>query len=120
MHDSFIKELKRLKKTIRTIDKDVELVKKLLSIQFSKATNTPPIGRGKIHRITVLDEVSGGELWKVKVATANLKPNLWARMWFAISGNRIILLAIASHKDNYDNNTMDRMAEQRYREYIDL
>lgn len=120
-HDAFLKEIKTLGKTIRTVVADVEKVKKLLVAQFFvEQTKGNAIGPGKIHRVTIADDISGRELWKVEVMTPNVKPSLWPRMWFMVDGGNITLLAIASHKANYDNNEMDRLAIERYRDMTDL
>lgn len=119
-HSGFEKELKALKKTIRTADKDVEKVKKLLVAHFFvDQTRGTVIAPGKIHRVTVDNDVTGRELWKVEVITPNTKPSLWPRLWFMIDGESIALLAIASHKTNYDNNELDRIAIRRYLDLID-
>lgn len=119
-HSGFEKELKALRKTTRTIDKDIEKVKKLLVAHFfDEQTKGKVISPGKIHRITVENEVTRRELWKLEVSVPNLRPNLWPRMWFMLDEETITFLAIASHKDNYDNNEKDRISLERYLEMSD-
>ncbi len=120
-HNSYLKELKTLKKTTRSIEKDIEKVKRLLQAHFYvEQTKGSVISPGKIHRINIDNDVTGRELWKIEVMVPKLKPNLWPRLWFMIDGDTITFLAIASHKTNYDNNEMDRLAIGRYKDIIDL
>lgn len=120
-HDSYLKELKALHKTTRSIEKDIEKVKRLLVAHFYiEQTKGGVISPGKIHRITVGNDVTGRELWKVEVIVPGLKPNLWPRLWFMVDGETVTFLAIASHKTNYDNNEIDRIAIERYRDILDL
>ena len=120
-HDAYLKELKALHKTTRSIEKDIEKVKRLLVAHFYvEQTKGDVISSGKIHRITVDNDVTGRELWKVEVIVPGLKPNLWPRLWFMIDGETVTFLAIASHKTNYDNNEIDRIAIERYKDILDL
>ena len=120
-HNAFQKELKSLRKTACSIDDDIEKVKRLLVAHFYDEQNKGNIIKpGKIHRVTIDNDVTSRELWKVEVVTSGLKPSLWPRMWFMIDGETIASLAIASHKDNYDNNAMDKIAINRYRDMVDL
>ena len=119
-HSAYQKELKALKKTFRTLEGDLEKVKKLLIAHFFiEATQGTVIHPGKIHRVSVDGDVSSRELWKVEVMVHGQRPSLWPRLWFMIDGENIAFLVIASHKTNYDNNEMDRIAKKRYLEMID-
>lgn len=119
-HNRYKKELKTLKKSIRTIEKDIERVKKLLVAHFfNEETKGKVISPGKIHKITADKSVTGRELWKIEVMTPNVKPSLWPRLWFMLDGERITFLVVASHKTNYDNNELDRLAIRRYEDIID-
>lgn len=118
--DGYLKELKKLSKTFPTIYSDIDKIKRLLDAHFfGETTRGSVIAPGKIHRVSQEDDIAQIELWKVEVSVPNLKPNLWPRLWFMIDGNSIIFLAIASHKDNYDNNEMDRLAKKRYNGLLD-
>ena len=120
-HDAYLKELKALHKTTRSIEKDIEKVKRLLVAHFYiEQTKGGVISPGKIHRITVDNDVTGRDLWKVEVIVPGLKPNHRARLWFMLDGEAVTFLAIASHKTNYDNNEIDRIAIERYRDILDL
>ena len=119
-HSGYTKELKALQKTFRTLKEDVEKVKRLIIAHFFvEQTKNNVIGPGKIHRVMVENDNAGIELWKVEVIVHNTRSSLWPRLWFMIDGENIMLLAIASHKTNYDNNEIDRTAISRYRETLD-
>ena len=120
-HNAYSREFKTLRKTTRSIEEDIEKVKRLLVAHFyTEQTKGSVINPGKIHRITVDNDATSRELWKVEVIVSGLKPNLWPRLWFMIDGETITFLAIASHKTNYDNNEIDRIAIERYRDMVDL
>ena len=111
-HDDFTVELKKICKKYSQVDDGIERVKRLLSTQFDPQNPAEVIAPGKIHRVSS-DTV--WTLWKVEVVVpkSGLKPNQWPRMWFVVSGEVITLLCIATHMENYDNNTMDRLALKR-------
>lgn len=76
-HNAYSRELKALRKTTRSIEKDIEKVKKLLIAHFyTEQTKGGVISPGKIHRITVGNDIAGRELWKVEVMVPGLRPNL--------------------------------------------
>lgn len=116
-HDQFSKELKTLNKKYRTLGKGLDAVKRLFQKQFDSITPEEVIAPGKIHR---LHQNSMWSLWKIEVAVpgSGLKPNQWPRMWFAVSGDKIVLLAIAAHMQNYDNNKLDAIASGRVSDYF--
>ncbi len=47
------------------------------------------------------------------VPKAGLRPNQYPRVWFAVKGSIIAFLCIATHIDNYDDETMNRRALER-------
>ena len=116
----FVHELKKLSKDFKTIKSDIEKIKRLLNAHFFvEETRGKVISPGKIHRVNIDYDTAQIELWKVEVSVKNLRPNLWPRLWFMINGDTIVFLAIASHKDNYNNNEMDRLAKERYYDLLD-
>jgi len=46
----------------------------------------------------------------------DLRPNQFPRVWFALQPSLISFLAIRSHVDNYDDNTVNGQAEERFDE----
>lgn len=119
-HDAYLKEFKALSKHIPSLQKDVERIERLLDAHFfNPQTKGEVIKPGKIHRISVENDATSRELWKVEVMVPGLRPNQWPRLWFMLDGETITFLAIASHVDNYDNNAMDRRAVDRYRDIAD-
>jgi hypothetical protein len=111
-HDEFISELKKICKKYRQVDDGVGRIKKLLAVQFHPQSPQEIIAPGKIHRVRA---DTTWEIWKVEVLVpkSGLKPNQWPRMWFGVSGETITLLAIVTHMQNYDNNTIDALALKR-------
>lgn len=114
-HDSFDKEYKRILKNHRQLSDGLKKAQKLLEVQFNPTSPQSIIGPGKLHRVTANHT---WEIWKVEVALINsgLRPNQWPRMWFAVSGDTFTLLTIATHSQNYDDNTQDATALERYTE----
>lgn len=73
-HSTFSKELKTLSKSIHSIENDIRKVQKLLVAHFYvDQTKGSVISPGKIHRITVENDVTGRELWKIEVVTPEFK-----------------------------------------------
>ena len=116
-HDQFCKELKKLAKKHRSVGDGLEAVKRLLQRQFDPFRPEEVIAPSKIHRVY---QNTLWSLWKVEVALpgSGLKPNQWPRMWFAVSGDNVVLLCIYSHTQNYDNNTIDGMAVGRASDFF--
>lgn len=112
-HDTFDKELKKFKKSHPEIDAGIKASKRLLETQFHPTDPRAVIGPNKIHRVT---SNQTWEIWKLDVVLvkSGLRPNQWPRLWLAISGDTITFLLINSHIRNYDNNTCDRLALERY------
>lgn len=111
-HDGFVKELKKICGKYPQVKDGIARVKKLLAVQFDPTKPDAVIAPGKIHRVR--GDITW-EVWKVEVLLpkSGLRPNQWPRMWFAVSGETITLLAVVTHMDNYDNNDIDRLALAR-------
>lgn len=120
-HDSYQKELrsicKKQKQLSVAINNGLTKVKKLLAIQFDPLDPQVVIPPGKLHRVSGFQT---WELWKVEVVLlgTTLRPNQWPRMWFAISGDKVVFLCIVAHMQNYDNNTVDNTATDRASDYF--
>lgn len=115
-HDQFESELKKLSKS-SPILAGMESVKRLLEKQFDPLNPEVVIPPGKIHRVHQNDVWS---LWKIEVVLpkSGLRPNQWPRMWFVVSGDKIVFLCINSHTQNYDNNTVDKLAAERVSDFF--
>ena len=111
-HNSFVAEYKKLSKKQHRIDDYFAKLKKLLSKQFDPSNPIEVIAPGKIHHVTTAE--TGIAFWKVEMMVEGLRPNQWPRVWFAIKGDTITFLVIKSHTDNYDNNSEDLIAQNRY------
>lgn len=111
-HSSFEKEYKKICKKQNGLERGFEHVKKLLAVYFDPIEpSTDIIDPGKIHRLCDYTE---WQLWKIEVMIVGLKTNLWPRVWFAVSGNTITFLVIGMHNTNYDDNTLEKIALERY------
>lgn len=111
-HPDFNSEFAKVCKKYPQISQGVDSIKLLLARQFDPMSPSIVIAPGKIHRVRA---DATWELWKVEVVVpkSGLRPNQWPRMWFSVSGDTITLLAIATHMQNYDNNTVDALALKR-------
>ena len=114
-HDQFDNELKKLGKY--PVLSGLEAVKRLLEKQFDPNDPEVVIPPGKIHRVR---QNSVWSLWKVEVVLpkSGLRPSQWPRMWFAVSGDKVVFLCIVSHTQNYDNNVVDGIAADRASDYF--
>ena len=113
-HSAFTKEVKQLAKKYKSANNAVKFAKRLIE-KWRDDPNDSPIDPGKIHLVTQNDEY---EIWKYEMAVPNsgLRPNQWPRVWFAIEKDTLALLLLAVHTDNYDDNTKNNEASQRYEE----
>lgn len=116
-HSSFEKELKEICKKYRGGgEAGFNQLKKLLNKQFSLVDRELVIGPGKIHRVTDFIDF-GGELWKVEMSVAGLRPNQWPRVWFLLLNNVIYFLHINTHQDNYKDKEATILAKKRVSEF---
>lgn len=109
-HSAFEKETAKLQKRFSHLEKGLHQFQRLCEEQFHPTNPHSIIAPGKIHRVTA-NEI--WTIWKVELVVKNLRPNQFPRVWFAVEGSKIAFLCIGTHIDNYDNNTMDRIAISR-------
>lgn len=117
-HNGFDKDYKKISKKQRGLDDGFKKVKKLLAIQFDASDPQPIIAPGKLHHISS-NENAGWSFWKVEVMVSGLKPSLWPRIWFVVSGDTIIFLAINTHNTGYNDNSIESLALDRYSDIAD-
>lgn len=100
------------KRRFRNLRDAFHSLEKLCQLQFNPESPKQVIAPGKLHRRTQNDI---WVIWKVElmVPKSGLRPNQSPRLWFVVSGSVIAFLCLATHIDNYDDNTMDRLAEER-------
>lgn len=113
-HEAFENDLKKLRKKYPGVEDGLKKIKKLLAVQFDPIDPKEVIAPAKIHR---RHQNAIWELWKVEVIVVGLKPNQWPRVWFVVSGSTITFLTVGSHTQNYDDNTMDRIALERISDF---
>ncbi len=111
-HPKFGKEIVALGRRFRNIRKGLESFQRLCEVQFHPVNPQRIIAPAKLHRITQND-IWG--LWKIELAIpkSGLRPSQFPRMWFCVQGAKISFLCIATHIDNYNDNKMNRVAEER-------
>lgn len=107
-HSKFSKQAADFKRRFPGFDEGFKATKIIFEVHFHPTSPSARIAPGKIH---CLLRNPNFVLWKLEMATAGLKSNQWPRVWFAVSGNRIAFLCMDTHIDNYDNNELDRLAQ---------
>jgi len=108
-HPKFEKDIANLERRFRGLREGLESFKRLCEVQFHPTNPQSIIAPAKLHRRKQNDLWS---LWKIElvVPKSNLRPNQFPRMWFCVQGINLGFLCIATHIDNYDDNSMDRIA----------
>lgn len=112
-HPSIEKEITRLaRKWPQLRQEGFKRFELLCEKHFNPVSPQQIIGPGKLHRITQNDVWM---MWKVEliVPNAGLRPNQYPRVWFAVRGEYISFLCIATHVDNYNDSGQDQIAMER-------
>lgn len=110
-HESFTKEFKKLARSISTLEEDFESTKRLLGLQFNLENPQCVITPAKLHR---LHENDTWALWKLEMVVRNVRPNLAPRVWFVRRNSTIVFLSIATHSQNYNDNTQQQESLKRW------
>jgi hypothetical protein len=101
-----------IKKPLKTSDVTESFLKSftknVLNFQFNPINPKLIIGPGKIHRVKVRENC---EVWKVEMSVKGLRKNQSPRIWLAVAGDTLAFLTIKTHIDNYDDNEVNRFAE---------
>lgn len=108
-HSDFEKEAASLKRRFPYFENGIESFKRICEVHFDPINPKQVIAPAKLHRIKCLENFT---IWKVELAVKNLRPNQCPRVWFAVRGATIVFLRVASHIDNHDDNSMNRLAEK--------
>lgn len=111
-HDSLEKDIAAMERRFHTVRQGLSAFERLCEVQFHPANPRQVIAPAKLHRIS---QNNVWTLWKTELVLPNsgLRPNQWPRMWFAVKGEVIVFLCIASHVDNYDDDSMNKLALSR-------
>lgn len=111
-HDGIQKEIAALERRFLTIRDGLSRFELLCEKQFHPTKPQSVIGPGKLHRVSQNDT---WVLWKIELVIPNsgLRPNQFPRMWFVVKGDTIAFLCISSHIDNYNDESMNRLALSR-------
>jgi hypothetical protein len=111
---SFDKECKPLIKKYPGFLTHLEKGCRLIESHFSHES---VISSNKILHVTN-DPNGQWALWKLKLYVKGLKSGQWPRVWFGLTSNYYVLLAIRMHQDNYDDNHMNKLAVERLQEVL--
>jgi len=111
-HERLTKEIEKFAQKHQTVQAGFAAFELLCQTQFNPENPKQIIAPSKLHRVN-----QGGvtTLWKVELVLpkSGLRPNQFPRVWFAVEGSTIAFLCIATHVDNYDDNTMNNVALAR-------
>ncbi len=110
------KAYKKLSKSYPKFKKSYEGVRKLIIQQLDPASGTSPLDK-RLHRVTDAEDFT---LWKVPVYVDGLRPSQAPRFWFGQdkAAGSLVPLVLAMHKDNYDNNELDRQARSLMEDHL--
>jgi len=116
-HDGFEKEIVDFERKFQNARLSLHGFQKLCEIQFHPVKPSVRISPGKLHRVTQNDVWT---LWKTElpIIKSGLRPNQYPRIWFAIKGSTIIFLCMATHIDNYDDESMNILATSRVTDFF--
>ncbi|MFH1712975.1 MAG: hypothetical protein ABH896_02200 [Candidatus Jacksonbacteria bacterium] len=107
-HPHFEKEAASLKRRFPFFNSGMESFKRICEVHFDPISPKQVVAPAKLHRIKCFENFT---IWKIELAVKKLRPNQFPRVWFAVQGATVAFLCIATHIDNYDDNTMNRKAE---------
>lgn len=107
-HSNFTKETAAIKRRFPAFDQGLNSFKLLAEVQFALENPKQVIAPGKLHRVCTLGIY---EIWKIELAIKGVKSNQSPRIWFGLQGSTIAFLCVKSHIDNYDNNEVDKLAQ---------
>lgn len=116
-HEGLQREIVALERRFRTIREGFSAFERLCQVQFDPTRPRQVIAPAKLHRVAQNDIWA---LWKIELVVPNsgLRPSQWPRMWFAVKGEIIIFLFMASHISNYDDEAMNRLALSRVSDFF--
>lgn len=111
-HDGFQKEIAAFKRRFKHMEDGLDIFRRLCEIEFNPTNPKQVIAPAKLHRVT---QNNLWVLWKIEmvVPKANLRPNQYPRVWFAVKGSIIAFLCVGTHIDNYDDGDMNKLALSR-------
>jgi hypothetical protein len=116
-HDGLQNEIAALERRFRHLRDGFKAFERICQVQFNPTDPQQVIGPAKLHRITQNDLWT---MWKIElvVPKANLRPNQFPRVWFAVKGAVIVLLCMGNHMDNYNDAEMDKLAIARVTDFF--
>lgn len=96
-------------------DEGFNATKNIFEVHFHPTNPMQRIAPGKIHCILRNPTFV---MWKLEMAVAGLKSKQWPRVWFAVSGSKIVFLCMGTHIDNYDDGGQTKEAQSLVTDYF--
>ena len=107
-HSKFTKQAADFKRRFAGFEIGFESTKKIFEEHFNPTNPVQRIAPGKLH---CLLKNANFTLWKIEMAVVGLKSKQWPRVWFAVSGSKVVFLCMSTHIDNYDDGEQTRYAQ---------
>jgi len=117
LHPLFEKELAALeKRRMRYFRESLSGFQRLCEVHFNPINPEMRINPGKLHRVMQFND---GAIWKTELAVikSGLRPNQYPRIWFFVSGVKIVFLCVADHVNNYRDAETDKIAIKRAKDF---
>ena len=111
-HDSIQNEIDSFEKRFSNIRDAFSIFERLCNIQFDPIQPQQVIAPAKLHRII---QNNIWTLWKIELVLPNsgLRTNQYPRVWFAVKGEMIAILCMATHMDKYNDEKQNMLAVSR-------
>jgi hypothetical protein len=114
-HPKFQKLAADLQRRFPGFNKGFIAAKRLFEAQFHPIDPKTVIVPGKLHCILRSDNYT---VWKLEMAVEGLKSKQYPRVWFAVSGAKVLFLCAKTHVDNYDDGKETREALELVKDFF--
>ena len=114
-HPKFQKQAADLQRRFLGFNKGIAAARLIFEVHFHPVNPSPKIAPGKLHCILQSENYV---VWKLELAVAGLKSKQYPRVWFAVSGARILFLCAHTHIDNYDDGEKSKEALELVRDFF--
>jgi len=114
-HPKFFKQAADFKRRFPGFDEGFKATKNIFEVHFHPTNPMQRIAPGKLHCVS---KNSSFVMWKLEMAVAGLKSKQWPRVWFAVSGSKVVFLCMGTHIDNYDDGYLTREAQSLATDYF--
>ena len=114
-HPKFSKQAADFKRRFSGFDAGFEATKNIFEVHFHPTNPMQRIAPGKLHCIL---KNANYTMWKLEMAVAGLKSKQWPRVWFGVSGSKVVFCCMGTHIDNYDDGELTRDALSLVTDYF--